>query len=140
MPSTIRAGFQNVGEVRRDLDSVQLGLGRSLTEVLREESGPLAQLTRQLTPRGPGPQSPRDNLPHVADTIIGNATATTLTIQSTHPASGWLEWGGTIEPRRGQRITIRGHGMAHRAGELKLDELAASLIRRIDALLRQHGL
>jgi hypothetical protein len=140
MASTLKASFQNVQDVRADLESVQLGLGRELSAVIREAGQPLAQRAAALTPRGPGPRSPRDNLPHVAETIIASPIATGVQVVSTHPAAGWLNFGGTIRPHRNQPIRIPGHGMGEKAGEQLIGRVEQRLSERIDALLRTHGL
>lgn len=139
MADTIKAGFQGIQDVRRDLESVRLGLGRELTAVLRSEGDTLARKTSGLTPRGPGPQSARDSLPHVADTISGAALPGGVAIVSSHPAAPVLEYGGTIAPR-GVPITIRQHAMAHRGGEQDLGRLESEVSRRVNALLTAHGL
>lgn len=139
MAQTIHAAFQGVTDVRNDLESVRLGLGKELTAVLRSEGDTVAREAAGLTPKGPGPQSARDNLPHVADTITGAALPTGVAIVSTHPAAPVLEFGGSISPR-GHLIRFPQHAMAHKAGEADLPRLEAAVTRRIDALLVAHGL
>lgn len=139
MASTIRASFQGVGDVRADLESVKLGLARELTAVLRGEGDAIARDAKPLTPLGPGPQSARDALPHIADTLSGAATATGLAIVSSHPGAGVLEYGGTIAPR-GHPITFEAHAMAHKAGEAALPDIESEVSQRINALLAAHGL
>lgn len=139
MASTIKASLEGTVEIRRDLESVRLGLGRELTALLRSEGDVIARRTVPLTPVGPGPQSPRDNLPHVASTISGAAIPSGVAVVSSHPAGPVLEYGGTIAPR-GTPITIKQHAMAHKAGELDLPRLESEVSRRVNALLAAHGL
>ncbi len=139
MAHTIRAAFHGVAEVRRDLESVRLGLGKELTAVLRGEGDPVARETAVLTPTGPGPQSAKDNLPHVAATISGAALPNGVAVVATHPAAPVLEFGGSISPR-GHLIRFPSHAMAHKAGEAALPRIEAAVTRRIDALLIAHGL
>jgi hypothetical protein len=139
MADTIKASFHGVQDVRKDLESVRLGLGRELSALLRSGVDSVARKTSGLTPRGPGPQSLRDNLPHVAETISGVAIPTGVAVVSSHPAAPVLEYGGTISPR-GVPITISQHAMAHRAGDAELPRLERDLTARVDALLRAHGL
>jgi hypothetical protein len=139
MAGEVTAAFQNIGEVRRDLDSVSLGLGRELAALLRSDVATVARKTSSLTVRGPGPRSLHDNLPHVAETITGVSIPTGVAVVSSHPGAGVLEYGGTISPR-GVPIKIDEHGMAHAAGEAELPGLERRLTQRIDALLAAHGL
>lgn len=139
MADTIRAGFQDIPDVRRDFESVKAGLGRELTALLRSEADTVARATKPFTPLGPGPTSAKDNLPHIADTISGAALPTGAAVVTTHPGGPVLEYGGTISPR-GHPITFKQHAMAHKAGEAQLPRLERDVTQRINDLLRTHGL
>lgn len=139
MADTIKASFQDTTGVRRDLESVRLGLGRELNAILRDAGDTVARKAKPLTPRGPGPRSAGDNLPHIADTISGAALPTGAAVITSHPAGPVLEYGGTISPR-GHPITFEAHAMAHKAGEAQLPRVERDVTRRIDDLLRTHRL
>jgi hypothetical protein len=149
MSDTIRAHFVGVDEIRRDLDAVQLGLGRAVTQALRDNAAIVAGRTATLTPRGPGPRQRRDGvatddaLPHMADTMRGATEGGSLLVTSSHPAAALFEYAGqgtaTISPRGGP-ITIHRRAMAHRAGEQLLPKLERDITARIDALTSAHGL
>jgi hypothetical protein len=141
--ATLKAQFQDVQGVIKDLDSVALGLGRKVTEILRSEVQPLVGATRALTPVGPGPRGTKDRLPHMRDTITGGAIPSGMAIRSSHPAAAIFEYAGsgtaTIQPR-GVPITIRRVAMAHRAAEAQLPRIERDAAMRIGELLSQHGL
>ncbi len=137
--AAVTAGFQDVGDVRRDLESVRLGLGRELTALLRSSGDSVARKTGTLTPRGPGPQSVKDNLPHIGSTMVAVATTTGVAVATTHPGGAVLNFGGTISPR-GVPITFERHLMAQKAGEAELPGLERDVTRRVNDLLAAHGL
>lgn len=139
MADTIKAAFQDTAEVGRDLESVRLGLRRELNDVLRGAGDIVARKAKALTPRGPGPQSEKDNLPHIGATLSGAALPTGIAVVSSHPAAAVLEYGGTISPK-GHPITFKQHAMAHKAGEAEIPRLVPAVRQRIDDLMRTHGL
>ena len=139
MADTIRADFQNITETRRDLNSVELGLGRELSGPLRRGADGIATKAGPFTPRGPGPQSSRDVLPHIGDTILGAAFGSGAVVVSTHPGAPVLEYGGTISPK-GYPIVFPSHAMAHKAGEAELPRIESEITLQINALLTRHGL
>lgn len=119
-------------ELRRDLDAIQMGLGRELTRIRRAAAERLAETTRPLTPLGPGPRSPRDNLPHIRNTIVGRASG----VVARHPAGGLLEHGGSIRPRgtviqfAGRHMAARALSADHQLIEQLLENEIAALIER----------
>lgn len=117
-------------EMRRDLEALQIGLGAKLTDLRREAAEILARQTAANAPYGPGPQSPRDNLPHLRDTITSRASG----VVSTHPAALVHEYGGTIEPR-GVPIQIPRREMAARAVLTEGQRVEETLARSLDDLL-----
>ncbi len=139
MTQTVRVGIQGLRETQRDLEAVSLGLGRELARVIREGADSLVPAARSNTPFGPGPQSARDNLPHIGDTLSARASATTASIVSSHPGAPVHEYGGEIAPK-GVPITIRQSAMAHRAGEQELPRFERDLKSAIDALVAKHDL
>lgn len=144
MAITLRASFQGLNEVRRDLESVRLGLGRELNDAIREELGPLTAAVAQKTPLGPGPRPSRDEdsddrLAHVRDTIVARPAGNGIVVESTHPAAGWLNFGGTISPR-GVPITIRGYAMGEKGGEEAIPRIERAIDERIAQLAQQHNL
>lgn len=136
--ATFKVHTADLRGLRQDLESVQLGLGRELTRILREEARLIAAGAIANTPIGPGP-TPGNPEPHMASTIASRATATGAAITSTHPGAGVLEYGGTIAPR-GTPITIAQNAMAHRAADDQRAAFERRVGQRIDALLRRHGL
>lgn len=141
MAITLRASFSGLNEIRRDLESVELGLGRELNEALRSAVSPLARATQRYTPVGPGPrfENDDDRLPHVRDTITARAAGNAIVVDSTHPAAGVLNFGGTIAPK-GHPIDFRAHAMGEKAGRQELPRIERDIQNAIDALTAQHGL
>jgi hypothetical protein len=59
-----------------------------------------------------------------------------------HPAAGWFQWGGSIEPRGVPIVRTRhspGAGFATRAVGEGMEDFADKLDRNFDALSRRHG-
>jgi hypothetical protein len=142
MADTIRASFQNLNEVRRQLNAIEIGLPKELTSELEESSRYLVGLTRLLTPVGPGPGPwlghSDDDLPHMRDMFEVQARGGTIALITTHPGGLVHEWGGTIQPA-GQPITIKRSQMGHRALKTELPRLEAAVIERIDALIARNS-
>lgn len=145
MASTITAAVAGVQELRRDLESISIGLGKELTKILREEAKPVADRTAALTPRGPGPRGRTDTLPHVADTMVGVPLTAGMGVASTHPAAPILEFAGhegmgaTISPKGVPIVIWPARKMAERAGQEKLPAVERAVGDRIDQLLTRHG-
>jgi hypothetical protein len=129
-------------DVRADLESVRLGLGREVTLALIEAGEPLLTLTRAETPLGPGPELDGhgdDLLEHIRDSLKIESRGRVLKIVSRHPGAGVLNFGGTIHPH-GAPIEFPARLMAQRAAEQELPTLEQALSRRIDALLAHNHL
>lgn len=139
MADQITAKWDGLAEIRKDLESVQLGLGRSLNAIIREIGGPVAREASANTPTGPGLRPPSDVVPHMAGTIKAATISNGIAIVSSHPGAGVLEYGGTIAPR-GTPFTIESRAMAHKAGEAELPRIESEVTQRINALLAAHGL
>ena len=131
----------DLGDLRKDLDSVELGLGKLLTSALDRLAETAADRTQELWKRGPGPRpnakNKNDRLPHIADTIAGKGYATYAAVTSDHPAAPVQEYGGTIAPR-GVDIHFPAHEYAHRAAEQVMDRLEAQLDDEANALAAQY--
>lgn len=117
-------------ELRRDLEALQVGLSRELAVLRRDAAEQLSRATAANTPFGPGPQSERDNLPHIRNTIAARATG----VISTHPAALVHEFGGTIEPR-GVPIRIPRREMAARALAENLVSIEQQLALEVEQLI-----
>lgn len=126
LPSSVLGG----PELRRDLEALQGGLSRELTKLKREAADLLATTTVGNTPVGPGPQSPRDDLPHIRDTIVGRAAG----VVAFHPGSLVTEFGGPIRPR-GVTIQIPARHMAAEALREDFAVVEELLDEAIDALV-----
>ncbi len=139
MPATIRIQTPSLRDLQRDLESVELGLGRAVRDELVDAAEPVRLRTAENTPVGPGPQSAKDNLPHIGETIQVSPRVDGAAIVSRHPGAGVLEYGGTIAPK-GTPIQIAPHEMARKAGEQKAGEVQRRVLAAIDRLLRRFGL
>ena len=139
MPATIRIQTPSLRELHSDLESVELGLGQSVRDAMVESAEPVRLQTAANTPVGPGPQSPKDNLPHIGETIQVSPRVDGAAIVSRHPGAGVLEYGGTIAPK-GTPIHIAPHEMARKAGDQKAGEVQRRVLAAIDRLLRRFGL
>lgn len=132
-------------DLRDDLESVQIGLGREVGRILREASAGVVPAARVLTPFDPAHRTDRrDGLPHIRDTIAqGGTSALQTTVVSTHPAAAVFEWNDGTRPAiapRGVPITIPAAQMAHRAAEQQLPAIERKVADGLDRLIRDAGL
>lgn len=131
---TVTVQTPDLKELRADLESAALGLGREVSKVKRDAADEIAKAARPLTPRGPGPiagrKNPSDALPHIADTIKGSARG----VVSDHPAALVTEFGGTIRPR-GSDIQIHAAHMAEKAGDAKVRDVERQMQQDVERLL-----
>lgn len=132
-------------DLRDDLESVKLGLGREVGRIMREAAAGVVPATRVLTPYDPEHRTDRkDGLPHIRDTIAqGGSSALQATVISTHPAAAVFEWNDGTRPAiapRGVPITIPAAQMAHRAGEQQLPAIERKVEGGLDRLIRDAGL
>lgn len=139
----LSADWENIAELRRDLEAVADGLGRVLAEGITADAQPLLTETRALTPLGEGPRPTADpdsddSLPHIRDTLDVQVRGGTLALISTHPGAIVHEFGGTIRPH-GAAIQIQRSAMARRALVSQLPQIEESVGARIDQLLAQHS-
>jgi len=138
----LTADWENIAELRQDLEAVADGLGRVLAEGIAADAQPLLTETRALTPLGEGPRATADvdsddSLPHIRDTLEVQVRGGTLALTSTHPGAIVHEWGGTIRPH-GAPIQIRRSAMARRALVSQLPLIEESVAARIDQLIARH--
>lgn len=128
-------------DVRADLESVRLGLGREVTLALLAAGQPVLQAARAQTPLGPGRDGEKGDhrLEHIRDSLKLEVRGRILKITSSHPGAAVLNYGGTITPH-GVRITFPQRLMGLKAGEQELPALEADLGRRIEQLLERNGL
>lgn len=144
-PSEIRGSFPDLRELQRDLESVELGLGRLIGEVAREKLGPVIGEIQALLPFDPSHRGWRGNHKradpgHIRDSPKGTVTGNSLRIQSAHPGAGVQWWSGTIAPR-GTTITIeRRPGAGADFTSRKAKEVERDLQQAYDRLAREHGL
>jgi hypothetical protein len=130
--------------LRDDLNSIELGLGRQVGQVLKAAAAPVAVEARTLAPYDPAhaKNHARDGLPHLRDTIRqGGASATGATIVSAHPAAAIFEWNDDTRPAiapRGVPLTIKTVAMAHRAFENQRERIERDMQDGLDALARKY--
>jgi hypothetical protein len=146
--STLRVGIRaDTRDLHRDLEAIELGLGKTLTVVMQEAAQIVVRDIPAHTPYDPHHRPLRRDaegneyaVAHVRDTFqVRSAGAGVVKIVSDHPGAGVLEYGGTIKPK-GALIHIREFGMAHKAAEAQADRLGRALDDGVDALMRQHNL
>lgn len=146
--ATVDVGIR---DVYRDLEAAGQGLEGVLTDALAQGAGWIADAARPFTPVGPGvkpgAQNLNDLLPHVAETIVGEAVGMTGRVLSEHPASGLIEFGGTIAPsvqggttvaraaHPGAIILFRESAMVRKGAAEQIDRVEAEIERDIDRLL-----
>ncbi len=138
MAATLRAKGFGGRELARDLESVKAGLSRELTAMKREAAELVATGARGNMRYGPGPRlaakNPNDDrLPHIRDTISGQARG----VVSSHPAAKVWEFGGTIAPS-GAPIQIPRLEMAQRAGRDRQDDIERLMADRVEDLLDRN--
>lgn len=140
----LAAGFENITELRRDLDAIKDGLGNALAQGLAEDAAELLASAKALTPFGPGPEPTADEdsdnaLPHIRDTLAVTVNGGTIALTSTHPGAIVHEWGGTIRPN-GAPIDIATAAMTRKAAVAELPDIERAVEQRIDRLVKQHSL
>lgn len=135
----------DLDELRRDLDSVELGLGKLVGDVGKRKLGPLVRDVKALMPfdpthRGWKGEHKAPDPGHVRDSISGTATRARFSVVTTHPGGPVHWWGGTISPRRAA-ITIHGRpGGGDEFIDRTAEEVVAEIDKALDDLLRRHGL
>jgi hypothetical protein len=149
MAQTVFVEMPDVRGVVADLESVELGLGDTVVEALREAGTPILAEMIRLAPfdprhrgwqRGDRPRGRKRPDPgHIAHSLRQRATRAGIEFYSQHKGAAVHEFGGTIAPR-GTAIRIQPVGFALRAGEAKADEVAARGREALDRLLSRHGL
>lgn len=140
----LAANFENLTDLRADLDAVADGLSRALSAGLVQDAQALLAETKAGTPYGPGPRpgakaGSDDALPHIRDMLNVDVRGGTIAIVATHPGAIVHEYGGTISPH-GTPITIAQAGMARKAAVRELPHLEQTIRERIDQLAQEHGL
>ena len=142
LTTVIRTKVPSLVELRKDLDSAELGLGREVNRVARAMAYPVVAETARNAPFDPEHRGhPDDDLPHIKDSFSVRVIPGGAAIVTSHPGGPVWEFGGTIYPQGpDQPIDIPEYAMARRAGEDKADEAEAAAGRAVDRLLRQHNL
>jgi hypothetical protein len=138
----LAANFENLTELRADLDAIGDGLNQALTAGLAQDAQALLAETKAGTPYGPGPRAGAkgdDALPHIRDMLNVDVRGGTIAIIATHPGAIVHEYGGTISPH-GTPITIARAAMARKAAVRELPAMEQNIQDRIDQLAREHGL
>lgn len=137
MALTVRAGFHDVEEVRRDLDSLEVGLSKVVSVFARRRFGPVLAEVQGLMPfdsehrgwRGHDaswhdPEDPG----HIRASVTGRPLAGGFAIETSHPGGPVHWWGGAIRPRES---VIEIHHLAG-AGEDFVSKEAEDAGRRFD--------
>lgn len=132
-------------DLRADLESVQVGLGRQVGKLLQQAADPIARQARNLAPYDPQHRTNRkDRLGHLRDSItVGGASAAAATVVSTHPAAAVFEWNDGVRPSiapRGVPLTLDAVQMAHKAADQQLAAVERTVADGIDRLIASHGL
>jgi hypothetical protein len=134
----------NTRDLRDALNSVELGLGRQVGQILKAYAAPIAREAATLAPYDPNHDKnhARDGLPHLRDTIRqGGSSALAATIVSSHPAASIFEWNDGVTPAiapRGVPLTIKTVGMAHKAFEHQRTRLERDVQDKLDQLARKY--
>jgi hypothetical protein len=134
----------NTSDLRDALNSVELGLGRQVGQILKAYAAPIAAEAATLAPFDPNHDKnhAKDGLPHLRDTIRqGGSSALAATIVSSHPAASIFEWNDGVTPAiapRGVPLTIKTVAMAHKAFEHQRDRMAADVQDKLDQLARKY--
>lgn len=145
---------QGIRDVYRDLEAMSPGLEVVVTDALARGAGWIADASRKWVPVGPGPEAgavnPNDLLPHVFQTITGEARGMTARVVSDHPAAPLIEFGGTIAPSVSGGTTVARvthptaiirfaeSAMVRKGAAEQIDRVEAEIERTLDALI--HGL
>lgn len=135
-------------DLRQDLDSVEVGLGKLVGEVGKRKLAPLVAEVQGLMPYDPehrgwpagdrGERDPQDP-GHIQDSVHGGVARNSFTVFTTHPGGPVHWWGGTIRPQ-GPVITIVPQAGAGEEFTSKVgDEVVADIDNALGDLLRRHG-
>jgi hypothetical protein len=135
----------DTGDLRADLESIQLGLGKEVGRLLQRAIEPLVQPARALAPYDPAHRANRpDGLGHIRDSItVGGKSAKSATLISTHPAAAVFEWNDGVTPAiapRGVPLTIKAVQMAHKAAEARLAQVEKTVADGVSDLIARNGL
>lgn len=134
----------NTRDLRDALNSVEVGLGRQVGQILKAYAAPIAREAATLAPydKNHDKNHARDGLPHLRDTIRqGGSSALAATIVSNHPAAAIFEWNDGVTPAiapRGVPLTIKTVAMAHRAFEHQLPRLERDVQDKLDQVARKY--
>jgi hypothetical protein len=143
MAGTVRIGTAGIDtrSLQQDLESVQVGLGRQVGDMMLAASVPVVRAARGLTPFDPLHRADRkDHLGHIRDSLsLIKRGPQTAAVVSSHPGAVVHEYGGQIAPR-GTPITIKSALMAHRAADQQQAAIERYVATGVDRLMRQHGL
>ena len=135
----VAADFENLTDIRAQLEAIADGLGRALAEGIAQDAQPLLATTKALTPFGEGPRATADPdsdaaLPHIRDMLAVTVSGGSIALIAHHPGAVVHEWGGTIKPR-GTAIHFKEAAMARRATVQHLPEIERAVDERIGRLL-----
>lgn len=143
MASTIRIKVPDMRELRADLESVELGLGRALNEAALLAAEPILAEAKRLAPfdaehRGwKGAQA--DDPGHIRDSLHVRPAPYGAALYTTHPGAPVHEFGGTIAPN-GHPFRITQKLFAQTAGETQAGQAAERADEALERLLREHNL
>lgn len=122
-----------LAKLRRDLRAIDKGLGKALTDHLRDVAKVVRDDARaKLRERSKNPQN------RIEKTVKHSVRAKGASIFSDHPGSAVQNWGGTIEPR-GMPIEIKGKRYMDGAVYEHTEHVEAEMGRTLDAIADRNG-
>lgn len=144
MASTVRIASGDLRELRRDLDAVEVGLGREVSKALLSAAEPMlatavAGAPFDATHRGWKGRDVEDDPGHLRESLHLQPTPYGVALYTTHPGGAVHEYGGTIAPK-GHPFTIKRSAFAETAGETHAGRLERRAEDSVDDLLRRHNL
>lgn len=144
MASTVRIAAPDTRELSRDLEAVEIGLGRALHQAIADAAEPIVlPEAKRLAPfdaEHRGWKGSAENDPgHIRDSLHLRAAPYGAALFTTHPGAPVHEFGGTIAPS-GHPFYIAPKAFAQTAGETREGALAERVDQAIDRFLRQHNL
>jgi len=128
MASYVRAQVGDLNELTRDLEAVQLGLGREVAAVKREGAGILAGRASRFSEVAPG---------RISGDLSRSIRPRGATVITTVPQGPVHAFGGRIAPR-GTPFRIARSAFHTKAAAREMPRLERKLGQRIEALIARH--
>lgn len=120
---------EGLSKLRRDLRAIDKGLGKSLTDHIREIARKVRDDARSRAPK---------KTKRLSRSIKHSVRARGASVYSNSPYANVHEWGGTIRPR-GVPIRIKGRRFIYSAVQDNTKNVEEELGRSLDVIADRNG-